>query len=194
MNKNDAVIYIRVSDPQQIEGTSLAFQEAQCRDYCARKQLRVAAVFRDEGESAKDLKLANREEFFRALQFCRDNKRRVGHFVVLAVSRFARNTEDHFSVRKVLSDYDVRLHSVTETIGDSPTEKFIETVLAGAAEYDNAIRKRRCIDGMAARIRQGICPWKPPLGYAPANRASGAKRRRLQTSRIPRRSPLFNAA
>jgi len=44
-------------------------------------------------------------------------------------------------------------------------EKFIETVLAGAAEYDNAIRKQRCSDGMSQKINQGLYPWKTPLGY-----------------------------
>ena len=64
--------------------------------------MEVAAVFREEGESAKDLSLNNRQEFLRALEFCRKNKGKVGHFVVLRVDRFARSTEDHFAVRKIL--------------------------------------------------------------------------------------------
>lgn len=165
MGKPRAIIYVRVSDPQQIEGTSLAFQEEECRRFCERKGMDVVAVFREEGETAKDLTLNNRQEFLRALEFCRKHKGQVQAFVVLRVDRFARNTEDHFAVRKILLDYGATLHSVTETIGNSPAEKFIETVLAGAAEYDNAIRKRRCIDGMMAKLHQGIFPWKPPLGY-----------------------------
>jgi hypothetical protein len=62
-------------------------------------------------------------------------------------------------------DYGTTLYSVTEPIGNKPAEKFIETVLAGAAEYDNAIRKQRSTDGMSQKINQGIFPWKPPLGY-----------------------------
>jgi len=165
MNTANAIIYVRVSDPNQVSGTSLEFQEQECAKYCERNDMEVAAVFREEGESAKDMSLNNRQEFLRALEFCRKNKGKVGHFVVLRVDRFARSTEDHFAVRKLLSDSGVTLHSVTETIGNSPTEKFIETVLAGAAEYDNAIRKRRCVDGMMSKIRQGIYPWQPPLGY-----------------------------
>ncbi len=165
MNTANAIIYVRVSDPNQVAGTSLEFQEQECSKYCERNGMEVAAVFREEGESAKDLSLNNRQEFLRALEFCRKNKGKVGHFVVLRVDRFARSTEDHFAVRKLLLDSGVTLHSVTETIGNTPTEKFIETVLAGAAEYDNAIRKRRCIDGMMSKIRQGLYPWMAPLGY-----------------------------
>ena len=169
MNTTNAIIYVRVSDPNQVTGTSLEFQEEECRKYCEREGMEVAAVFREEGESAKDLSLNNRQEFLRGLEYCRKNKGKVGHFVVLRVDRFARSTEDHFAVRKLLMDCGVTLHSVTETIGNNPAEKFIETVLAGAAEYDNAIRKQRCIDGMMSKIRQGIFPWHPPMGYACAH-------------------------
>ena len=158
-----AIIYIRVSSDEQVDGTSLEFQEEACRKYCEQKGIEVVAIFKDEGESAKDLSSKNRKEFLRALEFCRKNK--IDAFVVLRVSRFARNTEDHFAVRKILSKYGTALHSVTEPIGNKPSEKFIETVLAGAADYDNAIRRQQSIDGMCQKIKQGISPWKPPVGY-----------------------------
>ena len=157
-----AVIYTRVSSNEQVKGTSLEDQEKKCREYCGEKSFEVLKVFREEGESAKT---ADRTEFLRALEFCRKNKGKVDFFVVVKVDRFARNTEDHFSVRKILLDYGVTLHSVTEPIGNDPVQKLLETVLAGAAEFDNAIRSQRSVDGMIARVRQGITPWKPPLGY-----------------------------
>jgi len=159
------IIYTRVSSDEQVKGTSLEFQEELCRKYCEQKGIVVVAVFKEEGETAKDLSLNNRKKFLEALEFCRRNKGQIQAFVVLRVDRFARNTEDHFAVRKVLLNYGVTLHSVTEPIGNKPAEKFIETVLAGAAEYDNAIRKQRSTDGMVAKINQGIYPWKPPMGY-----------------------------
>jgi site-specific DNA recombinase len=159
------VIYTRVSSEEQTKGTSLEFQEELCRKYCEQKDIEVIAIFREEGETAKDLSLNNRKKFLEALEFCRKKKNQIQAFVVLRVDRFARNTEDHFAVRKILLNYGTALHSVTEPIGNKPAEKFIETVLSGAAEYENAIRKQRCIDGMMTKINQGIFPWKPPLGY-----------------------------
>jgi len=159
------IIYTRVSSEEQVEGTSLALQEELCRKYCEQKDIEVAAIFREEGESAKDLSLNNRKRFLESLEFCRKHKGQLQAFVVLKVDRFARNTDDHFAVRKILLGYGVTLHSVTEPIGNKPAEKFVETVLAGAAEYDNAIRKQRCTDGMLARINQGIWPFHPPIGY-----------------------------
>ena len=156
------IIYTRVSSDEQIKGTSLDFQEEICRNYCKDRGIEVLAVFREEGASAKS---ADRKEFLRAIELCRKNKGKMEAFVVAKVDRFARNTEDHFYVRKTLLDYGVTLHSVTEPIGNNPTEKFIETVLAGSAEFDNAVRRQRCVDGMSERINQGIFPWKPPIGY-----------------------------
>ncbi len=160
------IIYTRVSSDEQIKGTSLDSQEKICRQYCDDKGIEVLAVFREEGASAKS---ADREEFLRAIEYCRKNKGSVDVFVVAKVDRFARNTEDHFYVRKILIDYGVSLHSVTEPIGNTPTEKFIETVLAGSAEFDNAIRRQRCVDGMIARLKQGIHPTRPPIGYVCGN-------------------------
>ncbi len=170
------IIYTRVSSDEQIDGTSLASQDDLCRQYCAQKGIAAVAMFREEGQTAKDLSLNNRSQFLAALEFCRTNKD-IAAFVVFRVDRFARNTEDHFAVRRILRTYGTTLHSVTEPIGDKPAEKFIETVLAGAAEYDNAIRKQRCTDGMVARINQGIWPFKPPAGYASAHhRQRGEKK------------------
>ena len=156
------IIYTRVSSDEQVQGTSLDSQEEACRKYSASKGLEVLEVFREEGVSAKS---TERPMFLRAIEYCRKNKNRIVAFVVAKVDRFARNTEDHFMVRKVLLDYGVTLHSVSEPIGNNPTEKLLETVLAGAADFDNAIRKQRCSDGMRAKINQGLYPWKPPIGY-----------------------------
>lgn len=156
------IIYIRVSSEEQVKGTSLENQDDLCRAYCQNKGIEVVGIYREEGASAKT---AKRAEFLRAIEYCRKNKGKIDAFVVYKVDRFARNTEDHFYVRKMLIDYGVSLHSVTEPIGNNPAEKFIETVLAGSAEFDNAIRTQRCVDGMAMRFNQGIYPFKPPIGY-----------------------------
>ncbi len=159
------IIYTRVSSGEQVEGTSLEFQEEVCKKYCQEKGIEVVSVFREEGESAKDLSLNNRKVFLDALEYCRKNKGNVEAFIVLRLNRFARNTEDHFAVRKILIDYGTTLHSVTEPIDSSPTGKFFETIIAGASEYENAIRKRQCTDGMMTQINRGIYPWKAPTGY-----------------------------
>jgi site-specific DNA recombinase len=48
-----AVLYLRVSFRRQVEGTSLATQEATCREWCRRHGMTVDNLFVDRGESAK---------------------------------------------------------------------------------------------------------------------------------------------
>ena len=160
--KRYAVIYIRVSSSDQVEGTSLDDQEARCRKYCEEMGYEVLAVFREEGVSAKS---ADRKALLELMEYCRKNKGTIDACVVWKVDRFARNAEDHFYVRKILVDYGVLLQSVTEPIGNNPAEKLMEVILAGTAEFDNAIRALRCSNGMKARIAQGIWPFRSPTGY-----------------------------
>jgi len=154
------IIYVRVSSDEQVKGTSLDFQEENCKKYCNDKGIEILKIFREEGASAKS---SARKEFLRAIEYCRKNK--IDVFVVHKVDRFARNTEDHFAVKGILLGFGTTLHSVTEPIGESPSEKLLETILAGFADFDNAIRKQRCSDGMSEKINKGLFPWKPPIGY-----------------------------
>ena len=156
------IIYVRVSSDEQVKGTSLDFQEEICRKYCKDKEIEILQVFREEGASAKS---SDRKEFLRAIEFCRKNKGKVDIFVVAKIDRFARNTEDHYAIRKILLDYGVNLKSVTEPIDNNPAGKVFEGMLALFAEFDNEIRRQRCMDGMSSRIKMGIYPWKPPIGY-----------------------------
>src|SRR3989344_3726084 len=153
-----AIIYIRVSSDEQIKGTSLEFQEEACRKYCKDKDIEVLKVFKEEGASAKS---ADRKVLLEAMEYCRKNKGNMEFFIVWKVDRFARNTEDHFAVKKILADSGVSLKSVTEPIGTDPSEALFETILAGFAQFDNQIRTLRCSNGMLARLRQGIYPWHP---------------------------------
>ncbi|HNS33567.1 MAG TPA: recombinase family protein, partial [bacterium] len=188
------IIYTRVSSDEQVKGTSLAFQEQLCRQYCEQQGMEVLALFCEEGESAKNLNMRNRKKFLEALEFCRKNKNNVQAFVVFRIDRFARNTEDHFAVRKILMDYGVSLYSVSEPIGNKPAEKFIETVLAGAAEYENALRKQRCSDGMLAKINQGLFPWRAPLGYKCLNFSKRGEKKTEPDPPDERTFPLIQQA
>ena len=156
------IIYCRVSSKEQVDGTSLSSQEKFCLEYAQREGLNVLKVFIEKGESAKT---ANRHEFNRAIEFCAQKKGRVDFFIVWKVDRFARNKLDHAAVRVVLKKYSTELRSVTEPIDESPTGKFIEGVLAAAAEFDNDIRTLGTRAGMLARIEAGIWVFRAPIGY-----------------------------
>src|SRR5262249_38520436 len=85
--------------------------------------------------------------------------------IVWKIDRFARNVEDHYTIKAALKKLGVRILSVTEPIQADPNGKLMETILAGFAQFDNDIRALRTVQGMQQRLREGIWPWNPPLGY-----------------------------
>jgi site-specific DNA recombinase len=170
-----AVIYCRVSTSEQAQNLSLSTQERLCREYCGREDLRVARVFIERGESAKTI---NRPEFLELISFCRQQKGRLHAVVVHSLTRFSRNTADHHTVRGLLAGFGIRLHSATERIDDSPMGRFVETMLAGMAQFDNDVRAERTVVGMREAIGRGRWVWKAPLGYRNS-------RNRLAPSLIP---------
>ena len=176
-----AIIYTRVSSGRQVENASLDTQERICTEYCERNGWKVLKVFREEGESAKT---ADRTQLLKALEFCRIHKPRPNFFVVYDVKRFARNTEDHQVLRRTLANWDVLLRSATQTIGERPEQKFLETILSGESEYDNAVRKERSVTGMASRLREGRWTFRAPLGYLNTKR-QGQKTIVPDTERAP---------
>ncbi len=160
-----AIIYSRVSSKEQIEGTSLASQEAACHEYAREKGIQIVRVFREQGESAK---FADRTQLLQLIEFCRTDKAAVEMLLVWKVDRFARNVADHYSVKSMLAKYGVRIVSVTEPIDANPEGKLMETILAGFAEFDNSVRTTRTVNGMRRKLQEGISPWHPPLGYKAA--------------------------
>jgi DNA invertase Pin-like site-specific DNA recombinase len=161
------IIYVRVSSVDQTQGTSLDNQERACLEYAANSGIEVVRTFIEKGESAT---AANRTEFLKALEFCRQQRGELDFFIVWKIDRFARNTTDHFSVRAKLTQYGIILQSVTEPITQDHIGKLMETFLAGYAEFENEVRKQRCTGGMQGRLREGIWCWWPPIGYVHSKR------------------------
>ncbi len=157
-----ALIYTRVSSDSQVESTSLDQQEAFCKEYCKRNNYNPLKTFREEGESARFI---DRTELKRALEFCSNKKNLVAFFIVYKFDRFSRSTENHLTIKAILSKYGVRLISITEPIEDNPSGRFFETILAAAAQFDNEVRIERTVNGMKSKLEKGYWLWDPPTGY-----------------------------
>ncbi len=160
--KNEAVIYKRVSTTEQVDNMSLDEQEKVCSTFCANKDLKVVKVFADEGESAKT---ADRTQLKELMEYCRANRKSVGHVVVYKIDRFARSVQDHTALQVLLKKMGIILWSATEPIGDTTTGKLMEHVLASFAQFDNDLRSERCSAGMIARTLEGGWVVNAPLGY-----------------------------
>lgn len=163
------VIYCRVSSKEQVDGTSLESQERMCLEYAERGGIKVLGTFIERGESAKT---ANRTEFNKALNFCANKKHKVDYFIVYKIDRFARNQDDHVTVRALLRRAGTDLRSVTEPIDESPMGRALEGMMSVFAELDNNMRTERTQQGMLERIKQGVWVWSAPLGYMRTHKGS----------------------
>ncbi len=182
-----AVIYVRVSSADQVSGFSLDVQERVCRDYCDRHDWPVGLVAREEGESAKT---TDRRELQRVLSKLKKPNHGFTHFVCYDLSRLTRETADYFALKGFLAAAGVQLVAVTQPVDESPTGKFMGTILAAAGQFDNDVKREKTVAGMKEAIKRGIWPWQPPLGYL----AQRAADRRATLVQDPEVAPLIRHA
>lgn len=163
MEKPRAVIYIRVSDPSQIENNSLETQLKACNGYAERNGWQVIDVFSEEGVSAKTVH--NRPEMRRLLAYCTNKKNNISKVIVYKMDRFARNTEDGLVAISLLARHRAFLVSATEATEETPMGRAMRTILMTLAQLDNELKGARVKDNMQTMFRGGLWCWKSPIGY-----------------------------
>lgn len=163
MERLRAVIYIRVSDPSQIENNSLGTQLKACKSFAEASNLEVVEVFREEGFSAKHIH--TRPEMRRMLKFCTSKKNNISRIIVYKMDRWTRNVEEGLAAMTVLAKFGVAVIPATETAEQSPMGKAMRTILMAFGELDNSIKSERVRDNMQTMFREGTWCWKCPVGY-----------------------------
>jgi len=160
----NCIIYIRVSSEDQVKNFSLDTQKEICEKHAERIGYVVTKTFREEGESAKT---ANRPELIKLLEYCRKNNNKVNSVLVYRFDRVARNTLDHLAIKAKLAESGVKLESASEPTDDTPSGRFLETILACVAQLDNEVRAEKAKIGLHKRFQEGLST-RPPLGYITA--------------------------
>ena len=171
MIKPRAVIYIRVSDPTQVENNSLETQEKACRRYCEAKGYEVVEpIFRDEGISAKNFQ--KREGVKKLLLFCTLKRNNIQKVIVYKMDRWTRNVEEGLAAISLLAKYCVFLESVTEETSETAIGKAMRTIMMTLGQLDNDMKSERVKDNLLTMFNKGLWCWKPPIGY---KRPEGSK-------------------
>ncbi len=161
-----AIAYIRVStDRQATDGTSLVTQRRRVIEFTALKGYRLVKQFVEEGESAKT---DNRPVLKQMLRYCEEQKGKIDLLVVPKIDRFARYSEDYHHLKRHLRNLGIRVESIDERFDDSPAGKFLESMLAATAQFDNDVRSERTYNGMREAVSQGRWVFKVPAGYRSA--------------------------
>ena len=165
----NGIIYTRVSTKEQVvDRTSLASQEKECQAFARKNECAITeeGIFREKGESAK---IADRTELQNLLDHVRRNKGKYQVLYIWKIDRLSRNLGDYYGIKVALNRYGVKIVSVTEPIDDDPVGRFLEAILAAAAQFDNEIRAIRTVTGMRIRVEQGGWPHSAPIGYKKVN-------------------------
>lgn len=158
-----ALIYCRVSSEKQVnEGHGLDSQEQRCIGKAKELNLDVAQIFRDEGVSGG---LLDRPAMLNLIQYMDDHSDELFVVIFDDLKRFARQTEVHLSLKSELAiKRKARLECLNFKFEDTPTGKFIETVMAAGAQLEREQNREQVMNKMKARLEAGYWTFCPPPG------------------------------
>ncbi len=163
-NNKRAVIYSRVSSKGQEDNTSLVNQRDACLRLVEREGLDVIEEFGGKGESAKSG--SARMEYERMLKFVRNRKNEVRYVVFYAYDRFSREGGKAIVTKEELKQLGIIVKSATMPIDTSnPLGEGMEDMQFIFAKMENDVRRKRCIDGTKARLKEGYWCGLAPIGY-----------------------------
>ena len=158
-----AILYCRVSSPQQKkEGHGLESQEHRGRQYAEGQRYAVVGVFKDDITGGR----VDRPGMDGLLQFLEKHSTIEQPIVVIMddIKRWARDVEVHFYLRAAVKARNGILESPNFKFGDSPEDKFYETIMAASAELERNQNKRQVIQKMKARLENGYWCFDEPPG------------------------------
>ena len=169
--KTDAVAYTRVSDPKQVDNTSLGSQRKSI-DFCAEKRkLNIVHYFGNKNESAKT---DDRKEFNAMLDFVKRNKN-IGYIIVYSFERFTRTGAEGILLTEKLREAGVMVISATQDVDYSTyTGAFQRDMFFAWGKMDNEMRRDKCMTGMRERLRKGYhANGAAAFGYTNLNPGKG---------------------
>jgi site-specific DNA recombinase len=161
----NVVIYTRVSSKEQADkNLSLETQLKAIDEYAQRNNLKVQAYFGGTFESAKS---DGRKEFMRMMEYIIKHKGQIKQLLVYTIDRFSRTGGGAIKLTTDLRDlYGVNVLAITQpTDTTNPTGVFSQNMQLLISQYDNDLRKLKCVAGMKHKFEKGIWALKPPRGY-----------------------------
>ena len=168
----NCVIYTRVSAKEQTDNLSLETQRKGCNQYADRHGFSVLANFGGTYESAQT---DERKEFVAMLSYVKKCREKISYILVYSLERFSRN-DNSIWLSGQLRKLGIEIISVTQPIDTSnPSGQMQQKLLFLFGEFDNQLRKQKCMDGIKDMLMAGDWPTMQPLGYD-SNKVNGRRR------------------
>lgn len=166
----------RVSAHGQVRGASLEQQEADGREWFARRNIEAVRFFQGRAESARTRK---RSSLVEAMAFIRAEiraGRRIHVFLVHDLSRFARNLEDQLAIKRELAEMGVRLDSVMMPLTEDAHGKAQQGYMGVTNQYVSDVQSEKIKACMLVRTKQGRWMHPAPVGYRNRRNDDDSKR------------------
>jgi site-specific DNA recombinase len=159
---NNCVIYTRVSGAKQMDGLSLETQLNGTNAYSQKNNLLVQEYFGGTYESAAT---DERKEFQRMIKYLKTSKHKISKVLVYSLERFSRN-ENSIWLSGQLRKLGIEIISVTQPIDTSnPAGIMQQKMLFIFGEFDNQLRRQKCMAGIKEHLLHGKWVAKVPVGY-----------------------------
>ncbi|THV35208.1 recombinase family protein [Glycomyces buryatensis] len=163
-----AVLYLRVSDPKQVntdydpEGNSIPAQRKACMQLAGELGLTVVEEYVEPGRSAKNI---DRRPRFNEMMERARKQRDVDAIVIYMRSRIFRNAADAALTRRELKQLGVSLLSVKDPTADSISGDMLAGILDVVNEYQSRAAGDDIAYKMEAKAQRGGTPNRTRLGY-----------------------------
>ena len=162
IDSKECVIYTRVSGAKQMDGLSLETQLNGTNAYSKKNNLLVREYFGGTYESAAT---DERKEFQRMIKYLKTTKYKISKVLVYSLERFSRN-ENSIWLSGQLRKLGTEIISVTQPIDTSnPAGIMQQKMLFIFGEFDNQLRRQKCMAGIREHLLHGEWCAKPPVGY-----------------------------
>lgn len=170
--------YIRVSTQKQGEGVSLQEQKDAIEIFASRQKLCVIDWFEEKETAAK----SGRPVFNKMLRELRCGK--ASGMIMHKIDRSARNLKD-WAIVSELPDQGIQVYVATESVDfNSRGGRLTADMLAViAADFIRNLREE-CRKGIRGRLKQGLYPFRAPIGYLDNGRGK-------PKTPCPRKAPLI---
>lgn len=159
--KKKAVIYIRVSTEDQVEGLSLDVQESLCRRRAKEDGYEVVEVLNDAGISGyKD----NRPGIIRLKEMVLRGE--INAIVALSSDRIYRNARSHIDLRDLLFKFGVKILYVHQISPENNASSIMtDSMMANVNQFYRDQISDKVKSALYARVEAGHFPTLPPPGY-----------------------------
>lgn len=158
--------YIRVSTAKQGTGVSLQEQKEAIVKYAEKHDLQIIHWFEEQETAAKQ----GRPKFNEMIKRLRFSK--VKGVIIHKIDRSARNLKD-WAILGDLIDQGIEVHFAHESLDlDTRGGRLAADIQAViASDYIRNLREE-ALKGLYGRLKQGVYPFKAPLGYLDTGRGN----------------------